>query len=126
MAVKQDLDAAVLKILQDYAEEEEETVAREVETVTKATAKLLRETSPQSKHPRTEKRYFKGWAAKFERQRMQAAGTVYNKTKPGVAHLLEFGHGPGKRGWRVRAVPHIAKAAAWAEEELMRRLVSKL
>lgn len=126
MAVNQNIGAAVMEILQDYAAEEAEVVEREVEAVTKATAKRLRETSPKSQKPRTEKRYFKGWTAKFERKRMQAAGTVYNKTKPGVAHLLESGHGPGRRGWRVQAFPHIAKAAAWAEDELMRRLTQNL
>ena len=38
----------------------------------------------------------KGWTTKTEQTRLGASTVVYNKTQPGLAHLLEFGH--AKRG----------------------------
>ena len=121
MLVRDGIDAAVMTILQEYSEAAEETVGNAISAVTKETAKSLRNTAPKDTGE-----YAKGWTSKMEKRRMSAVGTVYNRKKPNLAHLLEHGHGPGRRGWRVAAVPHIAKAAAWAEEEMVRRLTQKL
>ena len=34
----------------------------------------------------------KGWTSKTEQTRLGATSIVYNKSLPGLAHLLEFGH----------------------------------
>ena len=73
--------------------------------------------------------YSKGWKTKTETTRLGAETVVYQGTRPGLAHLLEFGH-PIKSGGRVvgqaKAFPHIAAAEEMAanlyEQELKRRL----
>ncbi len=49
----------------------------------------------------------KGWAQKTESTRFGASVVVYNKTKPGLAHLLEFGHAK-QNGGRTKAFNFIA------------------
>ena len=49
----------------------------------------------------------KGWASKTEQTRLGSGTVVYNKTAPGLAHLLEFGH-VKQNGGRTRAFNFIA------------------
>lgn len=49
----------------------------------------------------------KGWTQKTESARFGASAVVYNKTKPGLAHLLEFGHAK-QNGGRTKAFNFIA------------------
>lgn len=121
--VTTDLNAAVMRILQEYAGDAEAAVTETITAVTKQAAKRLRATSPARKKGGV---YAKSWQSKVEKSRNMAAGVVYNSKKPGLAHLLEHGHGPGKRGWRVAAKRHIAPVADWAEAEAVKKLVSKL
>ena len=52
-------------------------------------------------------KYNKGWSRKLVTKRLYAEAIVYNKTAPGLAHLLEFGHAK-RNGGRTRAFPHIS------------------
>lgn len=59
----------------------------------------------------------KGWSVRV--QRMRGIGgiyTVYNKTKPGLAHLLEFGHAK-RSGGRTSAFNFIAPIVDEAEQD---------
>lgn len=49
----------------------------------------------------------KGWTSKTEQTRLGSGTVVYNKTAPGLAHLLEFGHAK-RNGGRTRAFNFIA------------------
>lgn len=49
----------------------------------------------------------KGWTSKTEQTRLGSGTVVYNKTQPGLAHLLEFGHAK-QNGGRTRAFNFIA------------------
>ena len=49
----------------------------------------------------------KGWTSKTEQTRMGSETVVYNKTAPGLAHLLEFGHAKANGG-RTKAFNFIA------------------
>lgn len=75
----------------------------------KAAVKSLKNTSPT----RT-KEYSKGWKSKTTETRLGASTTIYNGRKPGLAHLLEFGH-PKVNGGRTKPFPHIKKV----EEDAM-------
>ena len=73
--------------------------------------------------------YAKNWKVKTEKTRTGASTTIYQGKKPGLAHLLEYGH-PIVRGGRTvgqaKAFPHIAAAQDEAikayEDELKERM----
>lgn len=115
----------VMQILDDYAEEVREVVRKDIQSVARATAKELRNTSPRSEGGGE---YANGWTTT-----QQGNGwVVYNKTRPRLTHLLEKGHvvkptpkNPGKKT-RVEGIPHIADAEQAAAKELVKRVEEDL
>lgn len=102
------LDSIVMGELDQYAG----ALVKDIEAAQKAGAKAaireLKQTSPK----RTGE-YAAGWKSKTERTRTGTTTTIYNGDKPGLAHLLEFGHPIIKGGrtvGRAEAIPHIKKA----------------
>lgn len=86
------------KALEEYTTEVEEGIKEASKEVADEAVQELRATSPKNTG-----KYAKGWTKKKEGD----GYIVYNNTKPGLAHLLEFGH--AKRGGkgRVSGRPHI-------------------
>ena len=82
------LSDAIAEILQEYATEAERGTKECVQKAAKAGVKALKETSPS----RTADGYASGWTSKTEEGRFGATAIIYNKKKPGLAHLLENGH----------------------------------
>ena len=127
----QSCEIQLKKILDHYSAEMREAVTEAGKTVSREAAKKLRATSPkQSKSGG----YAKGWTTKSERG---PGGVptyiVYNKTHPGLTHLLEKGHAVANQfghyerpNGRVAAIPHIAPVEEWAtsefEAEIERRM----
>ena len=68
--------------------------------------------------------YAKGWTAKeTDNDSMTIGYTVYNKQKPGLAHLLEHGHGgPHAAG----AIVHIKPVEEQAKEKFETELTKAL
>ena len=103
------------KALEEYTTEVAEGIKRASKEVADEAVKELRATSPKNTGE-----YAKGWTKK----KVDDGYIVHNKSKPGLAHLLEFGH--AKRGGkgRVAARPHIApveeKAIKKFEDEVER------
>lgn len=116
---------AVQKILDKYGED----VAKNVNEITKAYAKLgarmVKANSQQFGG-----RYASGWTSQFEQGRVSAQGTIYNKTVPGLPHLLEHGHvsrnGTGRTFGSVKAYPHIAPAEEQIVESYIREVEQNL
>lgn len=115
-----ELTIQIKEVLDEYSAELRDAVKEACEGVAKDTAKRLRDTSPKKTGD-----YAKGWSA---RKNKDADWTVYNRTDPGLTHLLEKGHAvkprpthPGKKD-RVNGIPHIKPAEEWANEELQRRI----
>lgn len=107
--------SAMNRIVGQYGEDVRHALASDVRAAGQACAKGLRSTSP-----RRTGRYAKGWTSD---ERSEGDGsvtvTVHNKTKPGLTHLLEHGHGgPHPAG----AHPHIEAAANEAFADMERRL----
>lgn len=57
----------------------------------------------------------KGWTSTTELSRLGTSTVVHNKTKPGLAHLLEFGHAK-RNGGRTKAFNFIAPVEATVGE----------
>lgn len=104
MGKRYDIEIEIMKALTDYTEE----VALEIEAAAdrraKEAVKTLKQTSPRSKesHPH----YADGWAIKKQKSGGKLEITIYNRRKPHLTHLLEYGH-LKKGGTRVKGIPHI-------------------
>lgn len=115
MAVKIDsgaLAATINDILDEYGDAAREAVEAAAKTTAKEVVKKLR----QGGTYRGGEDFNKGWTSKTEKTRLGSVTTVYNKTRPQLAHLLEFGHAT-QNGGRTRAFNFIAPVADSVEAE---------
>lgn len=115
----------IMKELREYdklANEELEEIAKEVADEGK---KKLKATSPRGSGSR-KGHYADAWRVKAVKTgNKKFAIRIYNKTKPGLTHLLEKGH-QLQQGGRARAYPHIKKVEEWCNEEYERRVKARL
>lgn len=120
-----DFREQVNNILADYADEVEKVSEECVKRIAQAGAKELKKVSP-----RKTGKYASGWTYKIERGRMAVSAVIYNRAKPGLAHLLEHGHvsrnGTGRVFRPTPAHPHIQAVNDWVVDEAVDRMVSKL
>ena len=115
---------AVAKALQETRDVTETALVKAIDKTARAAV-----TSTKGKAPRKTGKYRSGWGSKItqERGRGSYGRTVYNRSRPGLTHLLEHGH--ALRGYvaartaktSVKAFPHITK-----EEEIEQELVKNL
>lgn len=70
-------------------------------------------------------KYWKGWKADFERQRLGATVTLHNAKLPGLTHLLEHGHA-SRNGGRVSGRVHIAPVETKLCEEYERKIIDEI
>ena len=112
-----DFSAAMGKILDKYGDDMKDVTGRLVKRAGKEARDKLQQTSPKKSGI-----YAKSWAtAEFESSALGAWVTVYNKKKPGLAHLLEHGHAL-RNGGRTRAFPHIKPVEEEVKQELEKNL----
>lgn len=113
------------EILEDYSKEVKRATNNSADVVAKATVRKLKATSPK-KRPK----FYMGWAIKRERG-TSGINTVivYNKTHPGLTHLLTNGHvvvnAKGVVG-RANGDPFMKNAEQWANEELPKEIEREL
>lgn len=104
----------VSKILETYDEKVVKAVQEAAKEAADVTARQLKSTSPKKTKGKGRGKYARGWTVKKESAGHLVSYVVYNKTSPGLTHVLEFGHAArnqyGSYG-RVRAIPHIGHAA---------------
>lgn len=109
MALKIDSDRlrdTINDILEEYGEEARDTIEAASKTVAKQVVQDLKKGGSYEGGAE----FNKGWTSKTETSRLGAETVVYNRTKPGLAHLLEFGHAK-RNGGRTRAFNFIAPVA---------------
>lgn len=110
-------------ILEEYADD----VRGNLEEITKAVGKKgAKAVQAQAKAVVGGKKYASGWTSQVEVTRLGATATIYNKSQPGLAHLLEHGHvsrnGTGRTFDPVDGREHIAPV----EEELVNEFQKEL
>lgn len=81
------LHVDIMKILNEYVDEVDRKSAECVRKVSQKGALALRRASP-----RKSGKYASGWTFKVEQRRLKAVGIIHNAKRPGLAHLLEYGH----------------------------------
>ena len=104
MGKRNEIEVEIMKILTDYTEEVAQEIEAAADRRAKEAVKTLKQTSPRSKesHPH----YADGWAIKKQKSGGKLEVTIYNRPKPHLTHLLEFGY-LKKGGTRVKGRPHI-------------------
>lgn len=114
------LERQLSAVLNDYSDELKEEVTQAIKTSADTTTKLLRTVADQLHHRTGD--YAKGWTVtKVETSWNGIKATVYNKTKPWLAHLLNNGHAK-RGGGRVNGDGHIDNVTEFAQENLFKEV----
>lgn len=116
-----DFRDVVNDILTEYGDQAKEAVELACKDTARETAKELQSAGKFQGG----KEYRKGWTSKVELTRTGAQAIVYNKTKPGLSHLLEFGHAL-RNGGRSTAFNFIAPIDATIGDKLLDNIDKRL
>lgn len=109
-----DLASAIDEELKNYAEQVTEAMKESAKDIAKQTKAKIKQSTPKDTGG-----YGKGWGYKTVKENKQVIGVVvYNKKKPGLTHLLEYGHAK-RGGGRVDGKPHIRPAADNAAKQFV-------
>lgn len=100
-----ELAGEITLAVQQYTEDVSKGIEKEIDTTAKDIVKELKTTSPKDTGE-----YAKGWTSKKNTSGGSYKRVVHNKEKPGLVHLLEFGHAK-VNGGRVDGRPHLRPAA---------------
>jgi hypothetical protein len=125
-----DLSEYIAKIFDEYGDKADKIIENAGKEVSKAAVKMIKASSPQRRN--SQKHYKDGWTYQLAKELMSFEVTIYNKSKPGLTHLLEHGHaivfyGHAKAsGGRTKAIPHIAPAQEWAVSEFIKVITNEL
>lgn len=118
------LQQQLTNILSEYGDEIKSEVGEAVKLSAKEANKKLRADSDRLHH--NTGGYAKGWTvSKIETTWKGVEVTIYNKTKPGLAHLLNDGHAL-RNGGRVNGDNHIDNVEDYAQEKLYDEVVKTL
>lgn len=111
------ISVQVKDILDTYSKEMKEEVDGVLKEVSKEAVAQLKTTSPKS--GASGKHYAGGWRAK--REKKGQSYIIHNALKPGLTHLLEYGHAK-VNGGKTKAIPHIKPVEEWANQEVVSRI----
>ena len=118
------LQQQLADILSEYGDEIKEDVEKAVEASSKTATQKLRDDSDRLHHNSGD--YAKGWTvSKIEQTWKGIEVTIYNKNKPGLAHLLNNGHAL-QNGGRYSGDGHIDAVESFADDLLFRTVESEL
>lgn len=98
------LAGEIVMAIKEYTEDVSAAIERELDETSQAVLEDIKEASPRKSGD-----YKKGWRRKKEGTGGSIKYTIHNKDKPGLVHLLEFGHAK-VGGGRVEGRPHVRPA----------------
>lgn len=108
------LDDQIKKILSEYEGDVSENIGKITKDLCKKGAAAVKANALATFGGSG--KYAGGWTSEVKTTRYSTSGVIYNRTTPGLAHLLENGHAK-VNGGRVEGRPHIAPV----EEELVKK-----
>jgi hypothetical protein len=117
-----ELEDAVAELMEEYGDKATEAIREAAPPVGREARKQLEATSPRGGHRR---HYADGWTVRTETTRDGISVIVHNRTKPGLTHLLEYGHAL-RNGGRSGEFPHIAAVNDAAQKAFVRAVTEKL
>ena len=109
------------QLLDEVNKDVEKSAKTNIQRIAKESVQKLKNTSPSKTGE-----YASGWGTK---KQGDADVVVYNRTAPGLTHLLENGHViRNKKGTygRAPAHKHIKPVEDWAIDELPRRIIEDI
>lgn len=118
------LQSVIQQMLHDIPQKCDNAIDRAETTVSKKAVKTLKATSPQGSGPQAGT-YAKGWSVKKSKD----GAVIYNRTNPGLTHLLEKGHDIIRNGRKVgeaAAQPHIKAVEEQVAEEMVEEITKEL
>lgn len=95
--------SSIHDILEKYGDDINENMEEAVKAVSRKGAQAVKSAAASTFNG---SKYAGGWTSKTETGRTSSQGTIYNRTVPGLPHLLENGHAM-RGGGRVAGRPHI-------------------
>lgn len=104
MGKRYDIEIEIMRELTRYTEEVAQEIEEAADRRAKEAVKTLKETSPRSE--KKHKHYADSWAIQKQKSGGTLEITIYNRRKPHLTHLLEYGH-LKRGGTRVNGIPHI-------------------
>jgi len=118
MAVKID-SSRLAATINSYLEEYGDQAIEAIETSSKKVGKeVVKDLKKGGRFGGTGE-FNKGWTSKTEKTRLGGTTFVYNKSQPGLAHLLEFGHAK-MNGGRTTAYNFIAPVNDSVEDKFVK------
>ena len=115
------------KILEEFRDDVDKNMNEAIKKVTKAGAKQVKANARSAVGG---KKYASGWTSQFESGRLSAQGTIYNRSQPGLPHLLEYGHvtrnGTGRTYKPTPEHPHIESVEQELEQTIIKELKATL
>ena len=124
----EDLAPAIEEILDKYGEEVGVVVSDAIEETSQQAVSELRSVNRFAPNGYVTGDYSRDWddmELLNKQSRFHRARVVYNRSHYQLTHLLEFGHAL-INGGRARAFPHIAPVNDMVEENLIRKVESRL
>lgn len=115
-----ELASSISSILEDYKGDVDKIVGEAITDVAKATVKTMKTAGTFGGTGK----FKKSWSVRIEKKRLYTDATVYNK-KPGLTHLLEFGHAK-QNGGRTKAFDFIAPVNDKVQTDVIERIEEKL
>jgi hypothetical protein len=98
MIKAEDIAVELTEAVKDYTEEVSKAIDKEVSSTATKMKREIKDNSPVDSGD-----YRDGWSRKTSRRDGETVVTIYNKDKPSLTHLLEFGH--AKAGGEGRVPP---------------------
>lgn len=118
-----ELENALLLILEDFENEVEEDLRKDITKSADVIVKELKRANPPGAGRYHDwEAYNEGWTRTTEKDGFNFKVVVHNAEKPGLTHLLEKGHLTRDGHSMAKTFPHIAPAAEYGMKDLERRL----
>lgn len=122
-----EFDRVMTSLLNKYAKDVvEKTVEEKVEEIGKEAKIVVKGYSKPKDQLYITGDYQKGWGTTFRRKKGVKKITVYNRNKPTLVHLLEFGHKIAGTNRKTRAFPHVSPTEIAYTKKLYEELRKEL
>ena len=127
LTTPEQLSADIQAILNDY----ENGVVSDVKTVIQRLANkgrlAVRRNAKAMFGKKGRRKYSGGWSYKIQRwsNKSIAGAVIYNRSQPGLAHLLEHGHAK-VNGGRTKAREHVKPVEDQLASEIVREVVKNI
>lgn len=95
----------IVSELEKYTENVTKEIKKAARKLSKEAKQTLKETSPRSE--KAHEHYADSWTTKITETDNEITVVIHNKKKPGLTHLLEFGH-TAVNGKRISGITHIS------------------